>query len=124
MLGNVVAEKLFGPEVDPTGQIIRIRNQPFKVVGVMASKGHPRMGQDQDDTILVPYTTVMKKLQGQQNLNNITVSAASADQIQDVAESIRGVLRIRHKIMPGDADDFMVRTSRKWRASRPRRPRR
>ena len=110
VLGTVVSETLFGPDVDPTGQIIRIRNQPFKVIGVMAPKGQSAMGQDQDDTILVPYTTVMKKLQGQQNLNNITVSAASADQIQDVAESIRGVLRIRHKIMPGDADDFMVRT--------------
>jgi putative ABC transport system permease protein len=110
VLGTVVSDTLFGPDVDPTGQIIRIRNQPFKVIGVMAPKGQSAMGQDQDDTIFVPYTTVMKKLQGQQNLNNITVSAASADQIQDVAESIRGVLRIRHKIMPGDADDFMVRT--------------
>src|ERR671913_217475 len=110
VLGTVVAETLFGPDVDPTGQIIRIRNQPFKVIGVMAPKGQSAMGQDQDDTILVPYTTVMKKLQGQQNLNNITVSAASADQIQDVAESIRQTLRVRHKIMPGDADDFMVRT--------------
>ena len=57
----------------------------------MASKGQSSMGQDQDDTIFVPYTTVMKKLQGQQNLNNITVSAATAEQIQDVAESIRAV---------------------------------
>jgi putative ABC transport system permease protein len=110
VLGSVVADTLFGPEVDPTGQIIRIRNQPFKVIGVMASKGQSAMGQDQDDTIFVPYTTVMKKLQGQQNVNNITVSAATPEQIQDVAEAIRGMLRIRHKIVPGDADDFMVRT--------------
>jgi len=110
VLGQVVSDTLFGPDVDPTGQIIRIRNQPFKVIGVMAPKGQSAMGQDQDDTIFVPYTTVMKKLQGQQNLNNITVSAATAEQIQDVAESIRGLLRIRHKIVPGDADDFMVRT--------------
>ena len=110
VLGTVVSNTLFGEDVDPTGQIIRIRSQPFKVIGVMASKGQSSMGQDQDDTIFVPYTTVMKKLQGQQNLNNITVSAASADQIQDVAESIRQTLRVRHKIVPGDADDFMVRT--------------
>ena len=110
VLGTVVSDTLFGPDVDPTGQIIRIRNQPFKVIGVMAPKGQSAMGQDQDDTIFVPYTTVMKKLQGQQNVNNITVSAATADQIQDVAEGIRGVLRVRHKIVPGDADDFMVRT--------------
>ena len=110
VLGQVVAETLFGPDVDPSGQIIRIRNQPFKVIGVMAPKGQSAMGQDQDDTIFVPYTTVMKKLQGQQNLNNITVSAATAEQIQDVAEGIRSQLRVRHKIVPGDADDFMVRT--------------
>ena len=110
VLGTVVSDTLFGPDVDPTGQIIRIRNQPFKVIGVMAPKGQSAMGQDQDDTIFVPYTTVMKKLQGQQNLNNITVSAASPEQIQEVAEAIRAQLRVRHKIVPGDADDFMVRT--------------
>ena len=76
----------------------------------MASKGQSAMGQDQDDTIFVPYTTVMKKLQGQQNINNVTVSAASADAIQDTAEAIRGVLRVRHKIGSPENDDFMVRT--------------
>ena len=110
VLGSVVAERLYGPDVDPTGQIIRLRTQPFKIVGVMASKGQSSMGQDQDDTIFAPYTTVQKKLQGQQHINNITVSAERADQIQDVAEAIRGVLRMRHKIIPGDDDDFMVRT--------------
>jgi len=110
VLGTVVSDTLFGPDVDPTGQIIRLRSQPFKVIGVMASKGQSSMGQDQDDTIFTPYTTVMKKLQGQHNINNITVSAAQADQIQDVAEAIRVSLRTSHKIVPGDADDFMVRT--------------
>jgi putative ABC transport system permease protein len=110
VLGSVVSDTLFGPDEDPTGQIIRLRSQPFKVIGVMASKGQSAMGQDQDDTIFTPYTTVMKKLQGQQNINNITVSAASAEQIQDVAEEIRVALRASHKIVPGDADDFMVRT--------------
>ena len=110
VLGTVVSDTLFGPEVDPTGQIIRIRSQPFKVIGVMGSKGQSSQGQDQDDTIFVPYTTVMKKLQGQHNINNITVSAASGDAIQETAENIRVALRTRHKIQPGDADDFMVRT--------------
>jgi putative ABC transport system permease protein len=110
VLGSVVSDTLFGPDVDPTGQIIRIRNQPFKVIGVMASKGQSSMGQDQDDTIFTPYTTVQKKLQGQQHINNVTVSAASADQIDSTAEEIRGLLRTRHKIVPGDPDDFMVRT--------------
>jgi putative ABC transport system permease protein len=110
VLGTVVSNTLFGEDVDPTGQIIRIKTQPFKVIGVMASKGQSAMGQDQDDTIFVPYTTVIKKLQGQQHINNITVSAAQSDIINDVAESIRVELRTRHKILPGDADDFMVRT--------------
>jgi putative ABC transport system permease protein len=110
VLGTVVSDTLFGPDEDPTGQIIRLRSQPFKVIGVMASKGQSSMGQDQDDTIFTPYTTVMKKLQGQHNINNITVSAATQEQIQDTAEAIRVALRTSHKIVPGDADDFMVRT--------------
>jgi putative ABC transport system permease protein len=110
VLGTVVSGVLFGDDVDPTGQIIRIKNQPFKIVGVMISKGQSSQGQDQDDTIFVPYTTVMKKLQGQTNINNVTVSAASGDQIQETAEAIRGVLRVRHKISNPADDDFMVRT--------------
>jgi putative ABC transport system permease protein len=110
VLGMVVSNTLFGEDVDPTGQIIRIKNQPFKVIGVMISKGQSAMGQDQDDTVFVPYTTVMKKLQGQTFINNVTVSAASSDAIDSTAEEIRGVLRVRHKIMNGDNDDFMVRT--------------
>ena len=75
VLGTVVSDTLFGPDVDPTGQIIRIRNQPFKVIGVMTSKGQGAFGQDQDDAIFTPYTTVQKKLQGITHINNITVSA-------------------------------------------------
>ena len=109
VLGTVVAETLFGPDVDPTGEMIRIRNQPFKVIGVMSSKGQSAMGQDQDDVVYVPYTTVIKKLQGQQHISNITVSATTPD-TAPVAAAITETLRIRHKIMPGDPDDFMVRT--------------
>ena len=110
VLGNVVAETLFGPDDDPTGEIIRVRNQPFKVVGVMADKGQSSMGQDQDDVVFVPYTTVQKKLLGIQHINNITISAASASRIQATADEIASTLRVRHKIQPGEADDFMVRT--------------
>ena len=109
VLGTIVSETLFGPDVDPTGQIIRIRNQPFKVVGVMASKGQGSFGQDQDDTIFVPYTTVQKKLQGIQHINNISVSSVSPD-TAPVAAAISETLRIRHKLLPGEPDDFMVRT--------------
>jgi putative ABC transport system permease protein len=109
VLGSVVSETLYGPDVDPTGQMMRIRNQPFKVVGVMASKGQGSFGQDQDDTIFVPYTTVQKKLQGIQHINNITISAVSAD-TAPVAAAITELLRVRHKLPPGEPDDFMVRT--------------
>jgi putative ABC transport system permease protein len=90
--------------------VIRITKQPFTVVGVMASKGQSGMGQDQDDVIFVPYTTVLKKLRGITNIQNVTVSAASAGETTRVADSIAALLRVRHKIQPGDPDDFMVRT--------------
>jgi putative ABC transport system permease protein len=109
VLGSVVSDTLFGPDVDPTGQIIRIRNQPFRVIGVMANKGQSAMGQDQDDTIFAPYTTVQKKLQGIQHINNITVSASTSD-TAPVAEAIKQTLRVRHKLVGQDPDDFMVRT--------------
>ena len=113
VLGTVVADTLFGPDVDPTGQMIRISrgqaSQPFRVVGVLTSKGQSGMGQDQDDVILAPYTTVMKKLQGQQHINRIVVSAATAD-VQPVADAIAATLRVRQELAPGDPDTFMVRT--------------
>jgi putative ABC transport system permease protein len=109
VLGTVVAENLFGPDVDPTGEIIRIRNQPFKVLGVMSSKGQGAFGQDQDDTIFAPYTTVQKKLQGQTHINNITVGAETPDTAPVVA-AIGEMLRLRHKLVGGEPDDFTIRT--------------
>jgi putative ABC transport system permease protein len=109
VLGSIVAETLYGPDVDPTGQIMRVRSQPFKVIGVMESKGTGAMGNDQDDVVFVPYTTVQKKLQGIQHINQITVSAASAN-TAPVAEAITQALRVRHKLVGQDPDDFMVRT--------------
>ena len=110
VLGSVVHEQLFGADVDPTGQVIRINNQPFTVVGVMSSKGQSGMGQDQDDVVYVPYTTVMKKLRGITYIQNITVSAASAGETSATADRIAQVLRVRHKVEEGEGDDFMVRT--------------
>ena len=75
VLGSVTRDQLFPPETSPIGQVIRISNQPFTIVGVMGSKGQSGMGQDQDDTIFVPYTTVMKKLRGITNIQQISVSA-------------------------------------------------
>jgi putative ABC transport system permease protein len=110
VLGSVTRDQLFSPDANPVGQVIRITNQPFTVVGVMGSKGQSGMGQDQDDVIFVPYKTVMKKLRGVTFIGQVTVSAASAGETSAVADSIAGLLRVRHKILPGDPDDFMVRT--------------
>ena len=111
VLGKTVNDTLFGPDLDSTGQIIRVRNQPFKVIGVMSAKGQSGMGPDMDDQILVPYTTVMKKLLGVTSIRDITVSAASATETSAVADQIAVVLRTRHKIVPGQDDDFTVRTA-------------
>ena len=110
VLGSVVHEQLFGADVDPVGQVIRINNQPFTVVGVMASKGQSGMGQDQDDVVYTPYTTVMKKLRGITYVQNITVSAASAGDTAPTADRIAQLLRTRHQIRDASEDDFMVRT--------------
>ena len=110
VLGSVVRDQLFPPDTSPIGQVIRIANQPFTVVGVMGSKGQSGMGQDQDDTIFVPYTTVMKKLRGVTNIQQVSVSATSAGDTTRVADEIATLLRTRHKIQPGEPDDFMVRT--------------
>ena len=111
VLGSVVRDQLF-PMADqsPIGQVIRISKQPFTVVGAMASKGQSGMGQDQDDTIFVPYTTVMKKLRGVTFIQQVTVSASSAADTTPTADRISALLRARHQIQPGDPDDFMVRT--------------
>jgi putative ABC transport system permease protein len=110
VLGSVVRDQLFGPDMNPVGQVIRISNQPFTVSGVMSNKGQSGMGQDQDDVVFVPYTTVMKKLRGITFIQQVTVSAASASDTTATADRIATLLRTRHKIQPGDPDDFMVRT--------------
>jgi putative ABC transport system permease protein len=118
VLGKVVRDALFGEDADPTGQTIRVRNQPFKVVGVMSSKGQGTGGEDQDDAVYVPYTTVQKKLLGITHINGITISAASAGEVATVAEGVTRLLRTRHKIYQGDTDDFMVRTLEEMAAVR------
>jgi putative ABC transport system permease protein len=109
VMGSNVADLLF-PEQDPTGQNVRVRNHVFKVIGVFTSKGASSGGQNQDDQVFAPYTTVLKKIQGNQRLNNITVSAFSADGIAQAAESIRVVMRVQNDIGPGQEDDFRVQT--------------
>ncbi|MCC7418083.1 MAG: ABC transporter permease [Acidobacteria bacterium] len=110
VVGAVVRDQLWGPGYDPTGEVIRVAQQPFTVVGVLAGKGQSAMGQDRDDVVMVPYTTVMKKLRGTTSVSAITISAASAAQVNAVSSRIADQLRARHRIQPGDPDDFMVRT--------------
>ena len=110
VLGSVVRDQLFGPDSDPTGTVIRIRNQPFRVLGVLTRKGQAAMGQDQDDTVIVPFTTVQKRLLGITHLQNITISADTGASLDDLSTRLADLLRERHKIGPGEDDDFMVRT--------------
>jgi putative ABC transport system permease protein len=112
VLGSVVRDNLFGEGTDPVGQTLRIRNQSFKVVGVMTAKGAGSFGQDQDDTIFAPYTTVQRKLRGRDgtNISGITISARSADGIAETTAQIEEVLRAEHELIQGQENDFMVRT--------------
>jgi putative ABC transport system permease protein len=108
VLGRTVADNLF-PESSPVGQNIRIRNVPFKVIGVLTRKGQNAMGQDQDDIILAPYTTVTRRLTWYPYLRQILVSANSPSNIPVAQLQIEELLRMRHKIAPYDPDDFTIR---------------
>jgi putative ABC transport system permease protein len=110
VIGSVVRDQLFGAGNDPVGQMIRIRNQPFTVVGVLSKKGQASFGGDQDDTIIVPYTTVQKRLTGQDFLREITIQAETGVDLPEMVAQIQALLRERHNIPPGGDDDFLVRT--------------
>jgi putative ABC transport system permease protein len=111
VLGKTTADKLFLGE-SPVGQNIRIKNVPVKVLGVLKAKGVSMMGSDQDDTVIVPYTTGMKRFAGVTMLRNINVSAANAGQLADVQNAIADLLRQRHRIQPGRDDDFILRNQK------------
>ena len=110
VLGSSTRDQLFGADTDPVGATIRIRNQPFKVIGVLTGKGQGPMGQDQDDMVIVPFTTVQKKLLGVTHVSGITVSAADGASLDQVSAQISNLLRLRHRIEEGEDDDFSVRT--------------
>jgi putative ABC transport system permease protein len=110
VLGAVVRDQIFGAGADPTGETVRVSGQPFTVIGVLARKGQSAMGQDQDDTVIVPYTTVQKRLTGTTFLGTITLSAADEGQVAAVAQAVAFVLRQRHNLVEGQPDDFTVRT--------------
>ena len=109
LLGPTVVENLFGSE-DPVNQTVRIQNLPFRVIGVLASKGQSPFGQDEDDTILMPFTTVQKKISGIDWLQFVMCSAISPEAINPARQQIAGLLRQRHRLRPNEDDDFIIRS--------------
>jgi putative ABC transport system permease protein len=110
LLGQTVARYLFPDGRSPVGQVVRVRNVPFTVVGVLASKG-TGFGGDQDDTILVPFETGQIRLFGSNALNSITVQAEDPEQMTAMTEQITTLLRTRHRLRAGQADDFTIRNN-------------
>jgi putative ABC transport system permease protein len=112
VLGQTVADELFGAGADPVGQVVRVKNVPFTVAGVLAKKGQSQFGQDQDDAVFVPVSTFQQKIQG--GLKNyvggsIAVSATSQDDTSRAESQIRALLRDRHHLQPEADDDFSIR---------------
>lgn len=112
VLGHTVVTKLF-QTANPIDEVVRIKNIPFRVIGILEKKGVDMVGNDKDNVILMPYTTVRKRLQGSNfdNVNAIMVSATAADQMSEAAKQIEQVLYERHEIGPGKAPDFRVQNT-------------
>jgi putative ABC transport system permease protein len=112
VLGLTVAENLFEPGQDILGQMVRIKNFPFRIIGVLSPKGSSPRGDDQDDAVFVPYTTMSHKLAGRELpgvVHYILVSAQSKELVSEAKREIEELLRQRHRILPGAEDDFTVR---------------
>jgi putative ABC transport system permease protein len=110
VIGQTIVENLFGAGANAVGQTIRIRNLPFKVVGVLSEKGQNAMGQDQDDIIIAPFSTVQKKLMGITYANSLVASATSESQIEEARQEINQTLSSLRKGSSGDGTDFTIRT--------------
>jgi putative ABC transport system permease protein len=109
LLGRTVADSLF-PEGGAVGQLVRIKKVPFRVAGVLEKKGGNMMGQDQDDLIVAPYTTVMKRVLGSNRIGIIYVAAVSDEAVQEAQHQIEALVRQRHRLGPGQDSDFMMRS--------------
>jgi putative ABC transport system permease protein len=109
ILGSTVATALFGDQ-NPVDQSVRIKNIPFRVIGVLETKGGSTMGQDQDDTVIAPYTTVMKLLKRTTKIDMFMASAVSRQAVDAAQAEIEALLRQRHRIGPGQDSDFMIRS--------------
>jgi putative ABC transport system permease protein len=108
VIGSTVASNLF-PGADPVGSTLQIRNVPFEIVGVLATKGQNAGGQDQDDIIVIPYTTAQTRLSGNTRIWQILVSASSPQDLAAAQQEVSAIMRESHKIAEGDDDDFTVR---------------
>jgi putative ABC transport system permease protein len=108
VIGKTIADELF-PGEDPIGQIVRVKNVPFMIVGMLSGKGLSVQGQDQDDLMIIPYTSAMKRVQRVTTLNSIMVQAAKPTLLAPIQQQIIELLRQRHRITPGKDDDFTVR---------------
>jgi putative ABC transport system permease protein len=109
LIGQTVAQNLFGTE-DPINKTVRVQNLPFRVIGVLASKGQSPFGQDEDDTVIMPFTTVQKKIAGIDWLQFIMCSAVSPEAIGTAQQQIASLLRQRHRLRPDEDDDFIIRS--------------
>lgn len=110
IIGKTIADNLFPDGSDPVGKVIRFNKIPFRVVGVLKAKGYNSMGMDQDDIVLAPYTTVMKRLLAVTYLQGIYASALSEDMTDYAIEEITSILRREHKLKDSDDDDFTIRS--------------
>lgn len=108
LVGETVVENLFGAGADPIGQTIRFKNIPFKIIGILDEKGNNSFGQDQDDLLLSPYTTVQRRILAIDYLQGIYTSAVSEDKTEQAIDELTTILRKRHKITNPDEDDFRV----------------
>lgn len=110
VIGKTIVDNLFPDGSDPVGKVIRFNKIPFRVVGVLKSKGYNSMGMDQDDVVLAPYTTVMKRLLAVTYLQGIFASALTEDMTDNATEEITTILRRNHKLKESDDDDFSIRS--------------
>lgn len=110
VIGKTIVDNLFPDGSDPVGKVIRCNQIPFRVIGVLKSKGYNSMGMDQDDVVLAPYSTVMKRLLAQTYLSGVFASALTEDMTEDAVDEITTILRREHKLKESDADDFTIRT--------------
>ena len=108
LIGQTVASVLFGNE-DPIDGVIRIKKIPFRVIGVLGAKGQTGHGTDQDDVVMIPYTTMQKRIMAITHVQSIVVSAVSAEKTQEAQQQMTALLRQRHRIQPDQDDDFFIR---------------